>query len=113
MLVRNSPVVQQMLTGRAVALTAGRVFPMTGIVASGPFHGAVVTLHFSRPVRLPIGAPILRHRSDQESGPVALSAISTPSTTVGTAVRSMNAEVNLATGDVLAFAVTPCLSCSR
>jgi hypothetical protein len=108
--VLASPIVTQLADG--ITVSARNVFPLTGLIADDSFRGAAVVLRFSRPVHLPVGSPVMRHRSDQETGPVLLADFATRSASIGPAVRSLIVDVDASTGDVLAFGATPtCTGC--
>jgi hypothetical protein len=104
--VLASPVVTQ-LAEDGITVSTRDVFPLTGLIAADSFRGAAVDLRFSRPVHLPAGSPVMRHRSDQETGPIRLADFATPSASIGPAVRSLIVDVDVSTGDVLAFLATP------
>jgi hypothetical protein len=101
----RSPIVTQLAEG--ITVSTRNVFPLTGLIADDSFRGAAVVLSFSGPVRLPVGAPVLQHRSDNQTGPVLLADFATTSTSIGPAVRTLIVDVNASTGDLLAFAPTP------
>jgi hypothetical protein len=105
-LVVQSALVKRIADGAAI--TPGTVAPVTGIPSDDAFQGVVVTLHFSKPVTLLVGTPVLRHfPEDFDTSHLSISELTEPLARHVPANSTWAAEMNLVTGQVFLITSTP------